>query len=109
MIIAVDFDGTLVEHEYPDIGPIKPGAAEALRSFKKAGHKILIWTCRQGAEEQNVRLFLLQNNIPFDSINTPVPGYDLATRKVYADLYIDDKGLRFEDNWEEIRRLVIGK
>jgi len=109
MIIAIDFDGTLVEHEFPHIGPLKPGAVEALRAFKKAGHQIIIWTCRQGSDEQEVRLFLLQNKIPFDTINTPIPGYDLATRKLYADIYIDDKGLRFEDNWEEIRRLILGR
>lgn len=109
MIIAVDFDGTLVEHEFPNIGPLKAGAVEALKAFKKAGHKIIIWTCRQGGDEQQVRLFLLQNNIPFDTINTPIPGYDLATRKLYADVYIDDKGLRFEDNWEEVRRLILGR
>lgn len=109
MIIAVDFDGTVVEHEYPRIGTVKPGAKKALKALKKAGHKIVIWTCRQGAEERMVRTFLIDNGIPFDSVNTPIPGSDLGTRKIYADLYIDDKGLRFEDNWEEIQRLIVGK
>ncbi len=109
MVIAIDFDGTIVEHQFPKIGPLKPGAVKAIKAFKKAGHKIAIWTCRQGQTEQDVRLFLIQNDIPFDTINMPVPGSDLATRKIYADLYIDDKGLRYEENWDDIRRLVTGK
>ncbi len=109
MIIAVDFDGTVVNHEYPKIGPLKEGVREALTAFKKAGHKIAIWTCRAGEEEREVRLFLNENKIPYDTVNTPVQGSDLGTRKIYADVYIDDKGLRFEDNWDEIRRLITGR
>ena len=108
MIIAVDFDGTVVEHLYPEIGTLKTGAKEALQTFRKAGHKIAIWTCRSGKEEEAVRRFLLANDIPFDTINAPVAGADLGTRKIYADLYIDDKGLRYEDNWDTLRRFVTG-
>ena len=109
LIIAVDFDGTVVEHEYPAIGGLKPGAKEALIELKKAGHKIIIWTCRIGKEEQEVRQFLKEQEIPFDTVNTPIAGADLGTRKIYADIYIDDKGLRFENNWEVIRKLVLGR
>lgn len=109
MVIAVDFDGTVVNHEFPAIGSLKEGAKEALIALKKAGHKIIIWTCRAGQHERDVRAFLLENDIPFDSINNPVMGADLGTRKVYADLYIDDKAVRFEDNWPELRRFITGK
>lgn len=109
MIIAIDFDGTIVEHEYPAIGPLKEGAVKALRAFQKAGHKIAIWTCRKGEEERELRQFLIQNKIPFDTINTPIPGFDLATRKIFADIYIDDKAMTFEENWDEIRKLLTGK
>ncbi len=108
MIIAIDFDGTLVDHQYPEIGALKPGAKEAMIAFQKAGHKIAIWTCRAGEQEQAVRRFLVENGIPYDSINSAVPGTDLGTRKIYADVYIDDKAIRFEDNWSELRRLVTG-
>ncbi len=108
MILAVDFDGTVVDHEYPKIGKLKTGAREALKAFKKKGHKIAIWTCRQGQEERDVREFLIEHDVPFDSINTAVPGADLGTRKIYADVYIDDKGIRFEDNWEEIKKFING-
>lgn len=109
MVIAVDFDGTVVEHEFPRIGGLKPGAKEALQAFRKAGHKIIIWTCRHGQHEKDVRVFLTENDIPFDTINNPIMGADLGTRKVYADLYIDDKGIRYEDNWDELRRFITGK
>ena len=104
MIIAVDFDGTIVEHEFPEIGPLKEGAAKALRAIKKAGHRIVIWTCRKGKEEGQLRTFLLEKNIPFDTINTPIPGFDIDTRKIYADVYIDDRSIRFSENWEELRK-----
>ena len=109
MIIAVDFDGTIVTHEFPNIGRLKPGAVDALKAFKKAGHKIIIWTCRQGDSEKECRMFLINNKIPFDTVNTPIPGSDLGTRKLYADVYIDDKGLRYEENWDELRKLITGK
>jgi hypothetical protein len=109
MVIAVDFDGTIVEHEFPDIGPLKEGAIEALMAFKKAGHQIVIWTCRKGEEEKELRQFLTEKQIPFDTINSPVPGFDLSTRKIYADVYIDDKALRFKDNWSEIRKMLLGE
>lgn len=109
MVIAVDFDGTVVDHEFPRIGALKPGAREALMAFRKAGHKIIIWTCRHGQHEKDVRTFLNDHDIPFDTINNPIMGADLGTRKVYADLYIDDKGIRFEDNWDELRRFITGK
>ncbi len=108
MIIAVDFDGTIVNHEYPHIGPLKEGAEKALRAFRKAGHKIIIWTCRHSENEKAVRDFLTKENIPFDTINMPIPGSDLGTRKLYADIYIDDKGIRYSDNWDEIRQLIVG-
>jgi hypothetical protein len=109
MVIAVDFDGTIVEHEFPDIGPLKQGAVDALKAFKKAGHQIVIWTCRKGEEERQLRSFLKEKKIPFDTVNTPVPGFDLGTRKIYADIYIDDKGLRFQENWNELRKMITGK
>ncbi len=109
MIIAVDFDGTIVAHKYPKIGGLKPGAKEALQAFRAAGHKIIIWTCRAGQEEKDVRAFLQAHDIPFDTVNNPIMGADLGTRKVYADLYIDDKGVQFDENWDEIQRVITGK
>ncbi len=108
MIIAVDFDGTVVSHRYPKIGELKEGAKEALVAFHEAGHKIIIWTCRTGQQERDVRSFLQENGIPFDTINNPIMGADMGTRKVFADMYIDDKAVQFDDNWVDLKRIITG-
>jgi ribonucleotide monophosphatase NagD (HAD superfamily) len=108
VIIAVDFDGTVVSHRYPKIGELKEGAKEALVAFHEAGHKIIIWTCRSGQQEKEVREFLQGNGIPFDTINNPIMGADMGTRKVFADMYIDDKGIQFDDNWADLKRIITG-
>ena len=107
MIIAVDFDGTIVEHEYPGIGKIKKGAKEALLAFKERGHHIIIYTCRKGKEEAGAREWLIKNGIPFDELNEPIEGYDLGTRKIYADVYIDDRAVRFSNNWNDLMTWIV--
>ena len=48
MIIAVDFDGTIVEHEYPAIGREIPFATETLKMLMKQNHKLIMWSVREG-------------------------------------------------------------
>jgi hypothetical protein len=105
MIIAVDFDGTIAEHEYPNIGSIKKGAKETINKWYDAGHKIIIWTCRGGKEAKEASQFLKENGIKFHTINENAdPSDDFNPYpKVFAHLYIDDRGFRFTDdhyNWE---------
>jgi len=110
LIIAIDFDGTIVEHQFPRIGKLKLGADKYIRKLKKEGHKIIIWTCRNNTESQlgkvatigAVKEFLDQKNIPYDAINENVPemGFWLQSRKIYADIYIDDKNLGGFPGWE---------
>ena len=107
MIIAIDFDGTIVEHEYPKIGKIKEGAKEAIQAFKDRGHHIIINTCRKGKEEAEAKEWMIMNGIPFDEFNEPVEGYDLGTRKLYADIYIDDKAVRFSNNWADLKTWIV--
>ena len=47
MIIAVDFDGTIVEHRYPEIGREKPFAFDTLKMLQKEGHRLILWTVRE--------------------------------------------------------------
>ena len=105
--IAVDFDGTLCTHYYPGIGEIKNTHAkiiEFLRQAKSKGCKIILWTCRENTEEHNYLddavMFCNRNNIPIDYVNeNPVlfyPGY-VKQRKIYADIYIDDKAINILD------------
>ena len=114
MIIAVDFDGTIVENgRWPEIGALIPGAADALRILRSRGHKIIINSCRCGASERLMVLFLVANHIPFDAVNENLPERIAAfggdCRKISADVYIDDKGLGCNICWpdivEEIKRM----
>ena len=107
-VIAVDFDGTIVEHEFPKIGPLKPNAKEVLQELHKH-HHIIIWTCRKGEYLQEALEFLKENNIPFDKANRNIDGIDFTSNKVYADVYIDDRGLGCEINWSKIRQSILGR
>lgn len=107
MIISVDFDGTIVEAgHFPEVGPILPGAYAALRKLHKAGHKIIINSCRCGAAEREMKLWLVANNIPFDAVNENlrerIELFGSDCRKISADLYVDDKGLFCRIDWPAI-------
>jgi hypothetical protein len=112
MIIAIDFDGTIVADQYPHIGQLKPNAPEVIRQLKADGHYIIIWTCRTGHLMHQVHDFLTEQQIPFDRINKSNPEnvakYDgIDTRKVYADVYVDDKGLHeLPEDWIDIYLMI---
>jgi len=117
MIIAIDFDGTIVNHEFPMIGKLKPNAKMVLKLLDKGGHFIIIWTCRTsqnisgGGEPTifHVRDFLTENDIPFGTINNNCPEMPFQpSPKVYADVYIDDRNIGFiPEDWIEIYDLLI--
>lgn len=111
MIIAVDFDGTLHTGTYPNIGEPRPGAEEYMKKLKADGHYLIIWTCREGDVLLEAINWLLSQNIPFDRVNDHElenkAKYGGTTRKVYADLYIDDKQVGGLPTWEEIYRYVL--
>lgn len=111
-IIAVDFDGTLVEDAYPDIGePLKWVTGDTLFNelirLKSKGFKIILWTCRLGKELENAVNFCKSMGLEFDAINDDLDEIkeDYVSykdwqitrypecRKVYADIYIDDKAV----------------
>lgn len=111
--IAVDFDDTIATDAYPEIGKLKPHADVVLRKVKELGGKICIWTCRNGEDELKVKAFLEKHNIPWDVFNEPFPEiiekYSGSSRKIFADLYIDDKGIHSIDkgiDWYEIEKLL---
>ena len=93
MTIAVDFDGTVVTHEYPRTGR-DIGAVPVLKKMSDDGHKIVLNTMRSGQELMNVMNWFYDNNIPLYGVNH-TPGQEKWTRspKVYAHLYIDDCAL----------------
>lgn len=119
--VAVDFDGTLCGFAFPNIGPVKKDAREALLMFKALGFKIIIWSCRTchwdydvyGGDPQQPTLerdrvkemieWLNANEIPYDEVD------DGSKGKPSADYYIDDKGVRFDDNWDEIMAFIFSR
>ncbi len=92
-IIAIDFDGTIVEHKYPAIGaPIK-GAIETIKELQARGHKIILWTMRSGKELDEAVAYLQENGITPWGVNQN-PEQDWSTSpKAYAQIYIDDAAL----------------
>lgn len=94
-IIAVDFDGTLCEDAYPGMGTPNLYLIQVLKELKSQGKQLILWTCRCGKELEAAVNWCEQFELRFDAINQNVPEniekYGTDTRKVYADLYLDDK------------------
>ncbi len=95
-IIAVDFDGTIVKDEYPDIGEINEEVFWLLNwEVEKYNAYIILWTCRCGKELQQAVEFCKANDIPIDAVNQNAPWivekWPLEGRKIFAHQYIDDR------------------
>jgi hypothetical protein len=91
MIIAIDFDGTIVEHEFPRIGKAVPFALDFMRAFQDMGAKLLLWTMRSGEHLTAAIEFCRENGIEFYGINSnPQQSSWTSSPKAYAHLYIDD-------------------
>ena len=95
MLIAVDFDGTIVKHKYPEIGHLVPGALEGIRELQANGHQVSLYTCRTGDELTHAVRFLQLHDMEFHSINYNRWDDEFGTGgiKMYADIYIDDKAV----------------
>jgi hypothetical protein len=95
-IYAFDFDGTIVESKFPEIGNIKKDTVDFMKKCHEKGHRVIIWTCRTGKYLLDMKKFLIKNHIPFDYINND-PENSLKSKKIYADYYIDDKAVNVND------------
>ena len=105
MRIAVDFDGTIVEHEYPRIGKEIDFAFQALRELNKRGHQLILWTYRSGKELDDAVEFCKKNGVEFYAVNRSFPeeNFNMSmSRKIDADLYIDDKNFGGFPGWDKI-------
>ena len=104
MIIAVDFDGILCENRFPKIGPPIYPVISAVRELIDAGHEVVLWTSRNGAELEAAVKWCEDRGLRFCAVNEPAPTneekyrdvYPIQTRKIYADIYIDDHGIGFK-------------
>jgi hypothetical protein len=93
-IIAVDFDGTCVEHNYPAIGMEVEGAVEVLRALNKRGHRIILNTMRSGEKLDAAVKWFRDRKVELWAVNrNPEQEEWTSSPKVYADLYIDDSAL----------------
>lgn len=106
MRLAIDFDGTIVENDYPNIGNKIRGAVKYMRILHLEGHKIIINTCRAQEFESEAKAFLINEGIPFDYMNCNLPEdinhFGMDCRKISADIYIDDKQVGGLPPWREI-------
>lgn len=94
MIIAVDFDMTLSFEHYPNIGKPNTRLFNWLIEHKNNGDRIVLWTCREGKQLMEAIQFCKQNGLEFDSVNTNLPEIDFVSRKIVADIYIDDLAMK---------------
>ncbi|MEA3317056.1 MAG: hydrolase [Bacteroidota bacterium] len=103
--IAVDFDGTIVEHEYPKIGKKKIFAFETLKALQEKGALLILWTYRVGRELDEAVDFCEKNGIEFYAVNKNYPEEifdNTISRKINADIYIDDKNVGGFLGWSKI-------
>ncbi len=109
MIIAVDFDGTIVEHEYPEIGKTRLFAFETLKMLQDKGHQLILWTYRSGKELEEAIEFCRKNGLEFYAVNSNYPEEEFdetISRKINADIYIDDRNLGGIPEWGEIYHMI---
>jgi len=113
MIIAVDFDGTVVEHRYPEIGKTILFAFETLKALQEKNHRLIMWTYRSGKELDEAVEFCKENGIEFYAINKNYPEEEYVegeiSRKINADIYIDDKNIGGFLGWGKIWELIEGE
>lgn len=111
-IAVIDFDGTLCKFEFPKVGPIEPNVKRALEILKLAGYTIQIHSCRtatywgsdaeRGIHAHLILEFLEKHKLPYDELIL-----DPTKDKPIADVYIDDRAIRYNNNWLEIAKELI--
>lgn len=110
MLIAVDFDGTIVTHEYPKIGREIPFAIDTLKRLQSEfHHQLVLWTMRDGKELDEAVEYCRARGLEFYAVNASYPEEVFEpgmSRKVNADLFIDDRSLGGLPDWGVIYRMI---
>lgn len=112
MIIAVDFDGTIVENRYPEIGKPVLFAFETLLELQNQGHRLILWTFRYGRSLDQAVAFCKEKGIEFYAVNKSYPEevFDhTQSRKIQADIFIDDRNFGGLPDWGLIYKELIGE
>ena len=109
LIVAVDFDGTIVEDAYPKVGEPMIFAFDTLKKLQSQGHRLILWTYRSGKRLDDAVAFCKENGIEFYAVNKNFPEeiYDEKySRKIHADLFIDDRNVGGFLGWTAIYKLI---
>ncbi len=114
MIIAVDFDGTIVEHRYPEIGDEIPFATDTLKMLMKDRHQLILWTVREGKYLEDAINWCRERGVEFYAVNNEYPEETVDnnqhfSRKIKADVFIDDCNLGGLPDWGTIYRMISHK
>jgi hydroxymethylpyrimidine pyrophosphatase-like HAD family hydrolase len=113
MVIAVDFDGTIVAHEYPRIGKEIPFAIDTLKRLQqRPDNLIVLWTVREGKELDEAVEYCRNLGLEFYAINSNYPEEapeHQEPRKIQADVFIDDRNLGGLPDWGIIYRMIMSK
>jgi hypothetical protein len=107
--IAIDFDGTIVDHEYPGIGKEKLFAFQTLKELEKLGARLILWTFRTGKELDEAIEYCRMNGIEFYAVNKNYPEEiidDTTSRKINVDIYIDDKNIGGFPGWSGVWQIL---
>lgn len=115
MTIAVDFDGTIVTHAYPAIGKPIPFAIDSLKRLQQEDHhQLILWSCREGellqqavdyCHERGLDFYAVNSNYP-EETSEDIPAGCVGTRKLTADLFIDDRNLGGLPDWGVIYHMI---
>lgn len=110
MTIAVDFDGTIVEHRYPEIGREIPFAIETLKMLSKEGHRLILWSVREGHLLDEAVAWCRERGLEFYAVNKDFPEestkHDNYSRKLKVELFIDDRNVGGLPDWGLIYQMI---
>lgn len=111
MTIAVDFDGTIVRHRYPEIGNEIPFATQTLKMLIEDGHRLILWTVREGELLQDAVDWCSKRGVEFYAINKDFPEEDVEknehfSRKLKVDMWIDDRNVGGLPDWGTIYKMI---
>jgi hypothetical protein len=109
LTVAIDFDGTIVENAYPQIGKTILFAFETMKKLESEGHRLILWTYREGVKLEEAVDFCLKNGVEFYAINKSYPEElldDSMSRKINADIFIDDRNIGGLLSWTKTYELI---
>lgn len=113
MTIAVDFDGTIVEHRYPEIGREIPFAIDTLKMLTKEGHRLILWSVREGRLLEEAVEWCRERGLVFYAVNKDYPEESREdknySRKLKVEMFIDDRNVGGLPDWGVIYKMITEK